>query len=446
MPDTLTDLFVKNLKPKDKEYTKREKGGFGIRVLPSGRKVFFYLYRIDGQRRFLNLGTYKTKEYPDGITLADARTEYEAERAKVKALKTGRSEGADPLQKRKDAAAEREEHRAQKTVSELVNDYIEKHAKVFKRSWETDEYMLNRDVVPYLGKLKAVDVKKKDIIAVLDRIMERGAPGMANNCFQIIRKMFNWAVEKDILEYTPCYMMKLPAPKKSKERALSEKEIKVAWHALDKVGFISDGVCRALKLTLVTCQRPGEVAGMHTREIDGRWWTIPVERQKVPKSKEAMRAPHRVYLSDLALELIGDTTGKDYIFPTPKKSKGGSIAGQALTVAVSRFLASPAFDEHGKPVLGPDGTQLTFSEFIGHFTPHDLRRTGSTGMAEMRVADEVIDAVLNHVKQGIIKVYNQYKYDKEKQMALEAWGRKMRSILSGKPTGKVVQIKRVISE
>ena len=81
MAGTLTDMLVKNVKPTDKEYTRREKGGFGVRVLPSGRKVFFFLYRIDGQRRFLNLGSYKTKENPDGLTLAKAREEYDAERA-----------------------------------------------------------------------------------------------------------------------------------------------------------------------------------------------------------------------------------------------------------------------------------------------------------------------------------------------------------------------------
>lgn len=445
MSDILTDLFVKNLKPKEKEYTKREKGGFGIRVLPSGRKVFFYLYRIDGQRRFLNLGTYKTKENPNGVTLAKAREDYEHEMAKVKALKAGRSEGVDPVEKRKRKKAEREEHRAAPTVADLVKDYIERHAKQFKRSWEKDEQILNRDLIPYLGKLKAVDVKKKDIIRVLDRIIGRDAPAMANNAFQIIRKMFNWAVEKDILEYTPCYKMKLPAPKHSKERALSDKEIKAFWFNLDKVTFVTENVRKALKLVLVTCQRPGEVAGIHTREIDGRWWTIPVSRQKVPKAKETERAPHRVYLSDLALELIGDIPQNGYIFPTPHKKKDNSIAGHALTVAARRFLQAPAFDERGKPVLGENGKQQTILEMIGYFTPHDLRRTGSTGMAKMKISDEVIDAVLNHVKLGIIKVYNQYKYDDEKQMALEAWGRKLKSIITDTPSGKVVPIKRKMS-
>lgn len=55
--------------------------------------------------------------------------------------------------------------------------------------------------------------------------------------------------------------------------------------------------------------------------------------------------------------------------------------------------------------------------------------------------DEVIDAVLNHATQGIIKVYNQYRYDKEKQMALEAWERKLNNIISG-TASKVIPMKR----
>lgn len=79
---------------------------------------------------------------------------------------------------------------------------------------------------------------------------------------------------------------------------------------------------------------------------------------------------------------------------------------------------------------------------IDQFTPHDLRRTAATFMAEMGVMDEVIDAVLNHAKQGVIKVYNQYRYDKEKQAALETWGRKLRSIITGEATGKMISLRR----
>ena len=61
-------------------------------------------------------------------------------------------------------------------------------------------------------------------------------------------------------------------------------------------------------------------------------------------------------------------------------------------------------------------------------------------MSQLGEMDEVIDAVLNHKKQGIIKVYNQNRYDREKQKALESWGRKLASIVSGAAKDNVVSI------
>ena len=79
------------------------------------------------------------------------------------------------------------------------------------------------------GKRKAADVAKRDVVQLLEGIVDRGAPAMANNCFQIVRKMFNWAVEKDILPHTPCTGVKLPSPKLSRERTLNESEIRTIW-------------------------------------------------------------------------------------------------------------------------------------------------------------------------------------------------------------------------
>jgi hypothetical protein len=100
-------------------------------------------------------------------------------------LKNGKDPGAIDRQKKDD-------WKKAPTVAELVDEYITRHAKCFKRSWKKDEAILNRDVIPAVGHRKAADVSKRDIILILEGITDRGAPGMANNCFQIIRKMFNY--------------------------------------------------------------------------------------------------------------------------------------------------------------------------------------------------------------------------------------------------------------
>lgn len=452
MSTSLSDLTVKNLKPESKEYTRREKGGFGIRVHPTGRKTFFFMYRLDGIRKFLNLGTYKDKTHPDGITLASARKEYEAEKARVLALKSGRNGGADPLEERRQKKEKRIAYREASTVAALCEEYMERHAKRFKRSWAKDEDVLKRDVLPAWGARKAEDISKRDVNALLDSIIDRGSPGMANYVFEVVRKMFSFAVEKDILKFSPCFGVKLPSPRNRRERVLSEDEIKTLWTSLDRHDLnMSDEIRRALRLILITAQRPGEVVGMRSCEIDGHWWTIPSERAKNGKT-------HRVYLSDLALDLIGplevmdqETGGemkpKGYIFPTPTKAKEAAIDPHALHRAVRRNLALPLIDRKGNPLFTKEGKPATENRLgIEHFTPHDLRRTTATFMAKAGEMDEVIDAVLNHSKGGIIKVYNQYRYDKEKQIALEAWARKIESIVKDETPGKVLPFRKAKGE
>lgn len=415
---TFTDSMVKKLRTESQKYIRSEGNGFTIRILPSGSKTWLYIYGIDGKRREMNLGNY-----PD-VTLETARHKFEDARRKVK-------NGIDPLKEKEEAA---EKRRKAPTVSDLCTDYIERHAKRFKRSWAKDESILNRDVVPVWGKRKAADIAKRDVVLLLEGIVNRNAPAMANNCFQIIRKMFNWAIEKDILQHTPCAGVKLPSPKLARERVLTEEEIKTLWRALDLTDIgLSAETRRALKLILVTAQRPGEVTAMHSGEIDGRWWTIPSDKAKNGKA-------HRVYLTDTALDLMGSPASNGYIFPSPvrqsKKRPGeeitNPIACNALAVAVRRALHSPIKDEHGRVLFDKEGAPATKNCLgVDHFTPHDLRRTAATCMAKAGELDEVIDAVLNHSKQGVIKVYNQYRYDREKQAALETWERKLTSILTG---------------
>jgi len=411
-----TDIYIKNLKPEPTKYYKREANGFAVKVWPSGVKTWVYIYTIESKRKEMRLG-----EYP-ALKLADARTKYNEA---YELHKNGRDPGAEERQ-------QKEERRLADTIEDLVKEYIKKHAKVNKRSWKNDERLLNKEVVPIWGDRKAEDIRKRDVVLLLESIVERGSPAMSNQTLKIVRKMFNFAVERDILQHTPCTGVKALAPNNSRERTLNEAEIKALWANLD-AGIISDEIKRALKLILVTAQRPGEVIGMRAAEIDKRWWTIPSERAKNGRA-------HRVYLTNLAVSLIGDTKGKDFLFPCPHKKKIKQIEAHAVGVAVRRNLAWPVTDKNGKPLFDADGNPVTENKLgIEQFTPHDLRRTAATFLAKMGNMDEVIDAVLNHAKQGVIKVYNQYRYDLEKQKALEAWERKLNSIIKGEK-GKVISI------
>jgi integrase len=464
------DPTIRNLKLADKTYDcmAEKEAGFGIRVHPSGTMTFFYQYKIDGQRRFMSLGNYvATTKKASETSLKSAREQYQAELAKVKALRRGSADGADPvLEKKKKQASRIAEEAAQAqalTVAKLVEEYVEKHAQKFKRSWKEDERLLNKEIVAIWGKRKAADITKRDMTLLLENIVDRGTPAMSNQVLKVVRKMFNFAVERDILTHTPCTGVKALAPNTRRERTLTENEIKTFWHCMEQEqAVISDEIKRALKLVLVTAQRPGEVSGMHTKEINGHWWTIPAERSKNGKE-------HRVYLTSLALEVISaeiediqrslivynlrmkkekkpelpiTNPYSGYIFPCPHRDKEQPVDSHALPVAIRRNLEWPLTDPKGKLLYQKDGKPATENKLgLEKFTPHDLRRTAATFMASMGFMDEIIDAVLNHVKQGIIRTYNRHGYDKEKQQALESWERKLKNIITATES-KVIPIQR----
>ena len=426
---TFTDMMIRKLKPDVKEIRKSEGNGFTIRVMPSGVKTWLYLYTIYEKRRCLNLG-----QYPD-VSLETARNKFDDARKQVK-------NGIDPLATMEQ---EKEERRNAPTVEDICKDYINKHAMKNKKSWKEDQRALNKEVIPVLGMHKAADIRKRDIILLLEAVVERNSPIMANRLRSLLQKMFNFAVEKDMIEHSPCAGIKQLVKETPKERVLDECEIKTLWNVLDdKNLMMSDQTRRALKLILLTAQRPGEVIGMHTREISGKWWTIPTERSK---NKRA----NRVYLTDTALELIGDTKGKDYIFPAVKKvdeneveKETGSMNEKALAFALRRNIKGQSIIKD--KVKRRKGTEYKRGPYkavkqpatdnvnrigVEAFTPHDLRRTAATLMAAIKIPFETRERVLNHKLSKMDSTYNQHDYDDEKQVALETLERKLNGIITG---------------
>ena len=96
-------------------------------------------------------------------------------------------DGRDPNAEKR---AEREAH----TVADLVDEYIERHAKPNKKSWAKDQQMLEREVLPKWRKRRANEITRHDVVRLLDRIVDRGKPVQANRVFSVIRKMFSHIV------------------------------------------------------------------------------------------------------------------------------------------------------------------------------------------------------------------------------------------------------------
>lgn len=141
-------------------------------------------YRVHGRLRRFTLGTYPA------LSLADARD------CAADALRAA-AKGADP-------AAEKKAARKAGTFEELATEYLERYAKKHKRSRKEDERAINRDLLPAFGGIKAREVKRRDVIALLEKIIERGAPILANRTREIVRRIYNWGISRDLVEANPC--------------------------------------------------------------------------------------------------------------------------------------------------------------------------------------------------------------------------------------------------
>jgi integrase len=411
-----TDKKIQNLKPKAQRYEEWEGNGFGVRVTPRGTRSFVCLFRFEGKPRRLTLGTYPS------MTLAEA---HQAHGEAMKKLEQRIDPGAITV-------AEREEDRQAPTVATLVEEYIERWAKARKKSWKVDRRILYKDVLPQWGRRKAQDITRRDVIRLLDNIVDRGAPIIANRTLAVIRKMFNFAVNRDIIPTSPCIGIQAPTPENRRDRVLTPEEIKAFWQGLDKTR-VTAGIRLALKLQLVTGQRKGEIINAPWEELDlsTGWWTIPAKQTKLRLTHNVQdglaknKLPHRVFLAPMAVELLqrvkalsGDSP---WLFPSPRGNK--PITGAAVDHALRLALNSLEME---------------------HFTPHDLRRSAATFMTgSCGIPRLVVSKILNHAEPHITAVYDRASYDKEKQMALEAWGRKLQAIIEGTKSNVVSMIRGV---
>ncbi len=155
--------------------------------------------------------------------------------------------------------------------------------------------MLAVDVVPALGRMKAKDVRRRDVVALLDRITDRGAPVVANRLQSLLNRMFRFAVARDIIATPPTFAIERNQ-ERSRDRHLSDEELVKLWHGIEN-GPMSANIGLTLRFMLATAARKGEVLTTKWSEIDGDVWEIPRE-----KSKNGMS--HRVPLSTLAIGIL----------------------------------------------------------------------------------------------------------------------------------------------
>ena len=388
-----SDHSIKKIKPRNERFEVWESNGkgFGLRVSPTGRKSFIYMSRFQRKPRRMTLGVYPQ------ISVAKALKKYEKA---SQLLKTGN----DPALVEQTV---KEELQKTPTIAGLVEEYLDKWAKARKKSWKEDQRILYKDVVPVWRRKKARDVTRRDIVLLLDRIMERGAPIQANRTLSAVRKMFNFARSRGILDTSPCWAIAAPAKENRRDRVLSEEEIRIFWEGLNSARM-ERRTALVLMFQLISGQRKGEIATAEWKDLDLNqgWWTIPAEKSKNTYS-------HRIPLTRLALSVLSEIktmAGESrWLFPSRRDDR--HITKSSIDHAVRNNL-----DHFG----------------IAPFTPHDLRRTAATHMASAGVSRLTIKKILNHVDSDVTSIYDRHSYDKEKLQAMKIWEMKLQSILNKK--------------
>ena len=429
---TLSDKLLKAHHDKLREERREIADGnaLSIRISTRGRITFQYSYRIDGKPDRYDYG-----RYPE-ISLSEARELHLEARRLV-------DQGICP--KRHFAEKRAAEQRARReaaeadTVNTLVGKFMQRYIRRERKRPDEIQRIFDVDVVPAIGEKRVTELTRRDVVRMLDKIVDRGSRIQANHVLALTKQCLQYGVERGVVERNVASDIRrktVGGDEKPRNRVLSRAEIRALWLALDhfsepvadatkpapgrkvpeaarKTVYISKPTAAAIKLLLATAQRRGELMG-------ARWNDVDLERRiwHLPETKNG--SAHDVHLSDLAIEMFellkAYAGGSAYVLPGVDPREAATE--RVLTKAAARLQGHVLIDNE---------------RAIPHWVIHDLRRTAASHMGEapLSVMPHVIEKVLYHRLSGILGVYQHQALMNERRAALEAWGKELRTIVRG---------------
>ena len=365
--------------------------GLVVRVTPRGVKSFSVGYKVVGEGGAGPAGRLRTGRQ-HRITLGQyPALDLSAARERARDILAVVSEGRDP----RDELRERNLIRHVDTVEAVARRFIEQDARRTLVNWRRVERCLEIHVLPTLGQRPIRDVRRRDVHELMDGLVEADRAGTAREVRKHLHRLFEWAVDREIVADNPVHGMKRrDLIRRETGRALTDDELRAIWSGAGIMGYPYEPVYRLLVLT---GQRRGDWARASRSEIDAdrRQLEIPAARYK-------SRRDHVVPLAGPAWEIFEGLpafAGNDYhLFSTD--------------------LGRRHIDGFSKAKLRLD--RLAGGE-LAPWTTRDLRRTCMTRMADLGVRPEVRAAVLGHAKTGLQRTYNRHDYLAEKREALTAY-------------------------
>jgi integrase len=385
----LNNFMVTNLKPQPRPYLVWDslQRGLAIQVQPSNHRTWYCLYTAGGRLRWYRIAD------ASAVGLADARLLAGRVMFKV-------AEGGDP-------AAERMSSRNADSFEDVVIRY-RKYAAGKNKSWLQPDKLVRKHLLPYWAKLRAADVSRSDVKAMMARL---DAPIVANQTLAAAGAIFSWAIREEIagIKINPCQKVERNKTT-SRERVLSDSEVPLFWTAFDSAGLLES---MALKLILLTGQRPGEITFMRTEHIQDGWWTLPgepVASLRWPGTKNG--ESHRVWLPAPAQKIIAEMDATGRVFDSLQVS----YLGNAMRLICTK--------------LG-----------IERATPHDLRRTHGTTITGLGFGRDAMNRIQNHKEGGIADVYDQHRYAEENKKIMGAVADRIMQLAEGGTPGNVLAFK-----
>ncbi len=392
--------------------------------------TFEYRFKLQGKSRASSCGKWPT------TSLKGIRQTRDAKRVLVES-------GADPIELRKaeklrkkvetaqDIESNREalrhmaaETAARRTFADAIGQWEKLELSRRKDGGKEAMRALSKDILPTLGEVALVDVKRAMLLDILYGVVERGARVMANHLFGDLRQFYNFAVAREWVEAHPLAGMKkenIGGRQKERDRYLSEEEIIELDQRLP-IAKLQRTTEIAIWIMLSTCCRVGELSQARWQDLDleAGEWRIPAGNSKNAKD-------HTVYLSKFAkaqfqqLEVITQTSGWCY----PSRDGHSHICLKSIAKQIrDRVREEPLSSRRVKTA----GTLLLSG---GSWTPHDLRRTAATMMGELGVMGEVIERCLNHVEQNKLKrIYQRHELKAEQRDAWRLLGERLELLLT----------------
>lgn len=402
MPVKLTDRFCHNAPATSKRQEIADLGlpGLYLIVQPTGAKSFAVRYSISGKGTKATLGSYPA------IGLARAR---ELAKGIIGQVTTGIDPKVAELERKQEEARLKSDK-----LEEVIAQYDKRRLSTLRpKTAYGYKWLLNR----YLGdhmQTSIHKIRRRDYVSAINLLIEAGKVPTANRLQDAINALLTWCVNDGILDISPMAGRKQEKGETSRERVLSNDELRLVWLAAERIGGHYGAITRAL---ILSGQRKLEVGGARWSEFtpignDGMLWTIPASRTK-PKREQKLIIP--ATLAD-ALLTQRRVNGSDYLFTTAGDVPVWSYskAKRQLDEAIAAIAA-----ERGEPV--PD-----------HWTFHDLRRTAATGMAALKIDPVVVELILNHaIGSKLAAIYNRHDPLDDKADALARWSAKVMAIVHG---------------